>query len=69
MKGPLLRHRRRVDNGIFVLQQCGRGARPAGLLCERFITERIEAGAVLPGTYPPNEATLAAYAEWKQTRR
>ncbi|QGZ64342.1 ribonuclease activity regulator RraA [Paraburkholderia acidisoli] len=33
---------------------------------ERFITERIEAGAALPGTYPPNAATLAAYDAWKK---
>ena len=35
---------------------------------ERFITLRIEAGAALPGTYPPNEATLAAYAQWRKTQ-
>jgi len=28
---------------------------------EAFVLTRIEAGARLPGTYPPNEATLAAY--------
>jgi regulator of RNase E activity RraA len=28
---------------------------------ERFILDRVRAGAALPGTYPPNEATLAAY--------
>jgi regulator of RNase E activity RraA len=28
---------------------------------ERFILGRVQAGAALPGTYPPNEATLAAY--------
>ena len=33
---------------------------------ERFITGRIEAGAALPGTYPPNAATLAAYEAWKK---
>ncbi|WP_028224233.1 ribonuclease activity regulator RraA [Paraburkholderia ferrariae] len=36
---------------------------------ERFITSRIEAGAPLAGTYPPNEATLAAFAEWQKTQR
>ena len=35
---------------------------------EAFVLSRIEAGAPLPGTYPPNEATLAAYQEWRKTR-
>jgi regulator of RNase E activity RraA len=35
---------------------------------EEFLTERIRAGAALPGTYPPNEATRAAYDEWKKSR-
>ncbi len=29
---------------------------------------RIEAGAMLPGTYPPNEATLAAYEAHRRAR-
>jgi regulator of RNase E activity RraA len=33
---------------------------------ERFVLEKIEGGAALPGTYPPNEQTLAEYEEWKQ---
>lgn len=32
---------------------------------ERFIMEKIQGGAVLPGTYPPNEQTLAEYENWK----
>lgn len=32
---------------------------------ERFVLERIAAGAPLPGTYPPNAATQAAYAAWR----
>lgn len=36
---------------------------------EAFVLTRIEAGAPLPGTYPPNEATLAAYQEWKKTQK
>ena len=32
---------------------------------ERFVQERIRAGESTFGNYPPNEATLAAYAEWK----
>lgn len=31
---------------------------------ERFVLERIAAGAPLPGTYPPNAETEAAYAAW-----
>ncbi|WP_175945856.1 ribonuclease activity regulator RraA [Caballeronia sp. BCC1704] len=37
-------------------------------LLEEFVTTRVEAGALLRGTYPPNEETLAAYAEWRKTR-
>jgi regulator of RNase E activity RraA len=36
---------------------------------ERFVLEKIEAGAALPGTYPPNERTLAEFEEWKRRRR
>lgn len=36
---------------------------------EEFLTARVEAGAMLRGTYPPNEETLAAYAEWRKARR
>jgi regulator of RNase E activity RraA len=32
---------------------------------EQFITERVEAGGALPGLYPPNQATLDAYAAWR----
>jgi regulator of RNase E activity RraA len=35
---------------------------------ERFILEKVEGGAALPGTYPPNEATLAEYEVWKAGR-
>lgn len=35
---------------------------------EAFILERIEAGAMLRGTYPPNEETRAAFAEWRKQR-
>jgi len=35
---------------------------------ERFILERVRAGAALPGTYPPNAQTRAAYEEWKNKR-
>jgi regulator of RNase E activity RraA len=32
---------------------------------EAFLLTRIEAGASLRGTYPPDEATRAAYEAWK----
>ena len=32
---------------------------------EDFILQRIEAGAALPGTYPPNSETRNAYFTWK----
>jgi len=31
---------------------------------ERFIHRRIASGRPLPGTYPPNEETLADYRAW-----
>ena len=35
---------------------------------EAFILERIEGGAKLPGTYPPNAETKAAYEAWRKQR-
>jgi regulator of RNase E activity RraA len=35
---------------------------------EQFILEKVQGGAPLPGTYPPNEATLAEYESWKSAR-
>lgn len=35
---------------------------------EEFIVARIAAGAPLPGTYPPNDETRAAYAAWRRER-
>jgi len=37
-------------------------------ILEEFLLTRIQAGAKLPGTYPPDEATKAAYAEWRKAR-
>jgi regulator of RNase E activity RraA len=37
-------------------------------LRERFIHERIAAGAPIFGTYPPNAETLAAFEAWKKQR-
>lgn len=35
---------------------------------EQFILEKVQRGAPLPGTYPPNEATLAEYEAWRAAR-
>lgn len=35
---------------------------------ESFILEQVQNGAALPGTYPPNEETLAKYREWSSKR-
>jgi regulator of RNase E activity RraA len=37
-------------------------------LLEVFIIERVRNGAALPGTYPPDAKTLAAYEEWSKKR-
>lgn len=35
---------------------------------EQFILEKVQRGAALPGTYPPNDATLSEYESWKAAR-
>jgi regulator of RNase E activity RraA len=35
---------------------------------EAFILERVQDGAKLAGTYPPNEETKAAFAEWRKAK-
>lgn len=35
---------------------------------EVFVLERITAGAALPGTYPPNAETRAAYEAWRKSK-
>jgi regulator of RNase E activity RraA len=35
---------------------------------EEFLLARVADGAALPGTYPPNEATRAAYEIWQKAR-
>lgn len=35
---------------------------------EAFLLEKVKNGAPLPGTYPPNEATLAEYEAWRRAR-
>jgi regulator of RNase E activity RraA len=37
-------------------------------LLEEYLTIRIESGSALPGTYPPNEATLAGFEAWRKER-
>lgn len=36
---------------------------------ERFVLEKVAAGASLPGTYPPNEQTLAEFTAWRRKQR
>jgi regulator of RNase E activity RraA len=36
---------------------------------EEFLLARVADGAALPGTYPPNEATRAAYETWRKARQ
>jgi regulator of RNase E activity RraA len=36
---------------------------------EEFIVQRIANGAKLPGTYPANAETRAAYEAWRKDRR
>lgn len=36
---------------------------------EAFVLERIAGGAALPGTYPPNAATRAAFETWRRQKR
>jgi len=35
---------------------------------EVFILERVQGGARLPGTYPPNAETKAAFEVWRKER-
>ena len=36
---------------------------------EGFLLQRVAGGAALAGTYPPNEATKAAFEQWRSTRQ
>ena len=38
-------------------------------LQEAWIMQEVQAGAQLPGLYPPNEANQARYAAWKRTQQ
>ncbi len=35
---------------------------------EAFILERVQGGAKLAGTYPPNDETKAAFATWRKEK-
>jgi regulator of RNase E activity RraA len=58
------------DEGIAVIPQhlAGEVARDAAEQekMEAFILERIRQGAALPGTYPPDAQTRAAYEAWRK---
>ena len=60
------------DEGVAVIPQhlADEVARDAAEqeMMEVFVLERIEAGAALPGTYPPNAETRAAYSQWRKRR-
>ena len=43
-------------------------AKPDGYTLLIVILERIEQGAALPGTYPPNAQTRAAFEAWRKER-
>jgi regulator of RNase E activity RraA len=36
---------------------------------EEFLLQRVAGGAALAGTYPPNEATKAAFEQWRSSRQ
>jgi regulator of RNase E activity RraA len=36
---------------------------------EAFLLQRVVDGAALSGTYPPNEATRAAFEQWRAARQ
>jgi len=60
------------DEGVVVIprhlaDEVARNAAEQEIM-EGYLLERIEAGAALPGTYPPNAGTRAAYAEWRRKR-
>lgn len=37
-------------------------------ILEAFVIEKVQGGAELAGTYPPDEATLAAFRDWRADR-
>ena len=61
------------DEGVVVIPQhlADEVARDAAEqeVMEAFLLERIEGGAALPGTYPPNAQTRAAFEVWRKERK
>ena len=61
------------DEGVVVIprhlaDEVARDAAEQELL-EEFVLERIEGGAKLPGTYPPNAETRAAFEAWRKQKK
>ena len=75
-----LRRRRRVSRRHHRRRRRRRGGDPAAPRrrsrravreqekMEAFILERVQGGAKLAGTYPPNDETKAAFAEWRKEK-
>ena len=69
-----------IPNDVVVVDADGAVLIPAALLesvveaaveqerLEGWIMSQVDAGMALPGLYPPNEANLARYADWKRTQ-
>lgn len=69
-----------IPNDVIVADADGAVVVPQALLAEviaaaveqeqleAWILREVERGAALPGLYPPNEATLARYAQWRAQR-
>jgi regulator of RNase E activity RraA len=69
-----------MPNDVVVVDADGAVLIPAALLesvveaaveqerLEGWIMSQVDAGMALPGLYPPNEANLARYADWKRTQ-
>jgi regulator of RNase E activity RraA len=61
------------DEGVVVIprhlaDEVARDAAEQELL-EAFVLERVEGGAKLPGTYPPNAETRAAFEAWRKQKK
>ncbi len=59
------------DGAVVIPRQLAAEVARDGLeqeLLEQFVKSRIEAGAAIPGTYPPNVETIAAFQAWRKSR-
>jgi regulator of RNase E activity RraA len=59
------------EGGVVVPRHLARAvAEPAAEqeALERFLLEKVEGGAPLPGTYPPNARTLTEFEAWRRSR-